>query len=418
VRFDKNAYVRIDKNVSIAGAAAAAVLIIALGGYFAGFSGQPSTQDSAPYADKAAPSPQALSRASGNSLAVSSVELSASEFAKFKVEPVAEREFTVQRQAVGTIDFNQEMSVQVFSPFQGKIIELFKRAGDAIKKDEALFTIDSPDLLQAESTLLSAAGIFQTTTRALRRANGLYAIQGMAQKDLDSAISDQQTAEGTLKAARNAVRIFGKTDADVDRILAERRIDSVLRVYSPITGQVTARNAAPGLYVQPGSTPAPYTVADVSTKWLLANVNEYDVPLLRLGQRIDVTVQAYPNRSFTGQIVNIGAAVDPNSHKVLVRSQVRDPGQELRPGMFARYVIRTGKSVRSPAIPYAGVVREGDGTMTVWVATDGKRLVMREVKTGLQQDGYTQILEGVTVGEQIATEGALYLSNALTTVSR
>lgn len=356
--------------------------------------------------------------APAQSLAARSVELSPSEFAKYKVKPVAERDFAIVREAIGAIDFNQEMSVQVFSPFPGKIIELFAKAGDDVKKGDALFTIDSPDLLQAESALLTAAGTFNTTTRALERAKQLYAIQGIAQKDLDTATSDQQAAEGALKAARNSVRIFGKTDADVDRILTERKIDSVLRVYSPISGRVTSRNAAPGVFVQPGNAPAPYAVSDVSTKWLLANVAEVDIPLLRLGQRVDVTMQAYPGRVFRGEIVNIGAAVDPNTHRVLVRSEVRDLGQELRPGMFARFVIRTGRAMRSPALPSAGIVREGDGTMTVWVTTDGKRLVKRVVVTGLQQEGYTQILDGLNPGEQVATDNALFLSNALTSVSR
>lgn len=357
-------------------------------------------------------------QARGLGLAAQSVELSAPEFAKYKVKPVAERDFAILREAIGAIDFNQEMSVQVFSPFPGRIIELYAKAGSDIKKGEPLFTIDSPDLLQTESSLLAAAGTFNTTTRALERAKQLYAIQGIAQKDLDTATSDQQAAEGAMKAARNAVRIFGKTDADVERILSERRIDSVLRVYSPISGKVTARNAAPGLFVQPGSAPAPYAVSDVSTKWLLANVAEVDIPLLRLGQRVDVTVQAYPDRVFRGEIVNIGAAVDPNTHRVSVRSEVRDPAQELRPGMFARFVIRTGRAMRSPAVPSAGVVREGDGTMTVWVSTDGKRLVKRIVVIGLQQEGYTQVLDGLSPREQVATENALFLSNALTTMSR
>jgi membrane fusion protein, heavy metal efflux system len=110
--------------------------------------------------------------------------------------------------------------------------------------------------------------------------------------------------------------------------------------------------------------------------------------------------------------------VDPNTHRVLVRSEVRDPRHELRPGMFATFVIRTGNSTRSPAVPYSGVVREGDGTMTVWVTTDQKRMTKREVKVGLQQDGYWQILEGLKPGEQVATEGALFLNNALTAASR
>jgi hypothetical protein len=92
-------------------------------------------------------------------------------------------------------------------------------------------------------------------------------LQGIAQKDLEQAVSDQQSAEGALKAARDAVRVFGKTEAEIDRYVATRKIDPLLVVPCPITGEITARNAAPGLFVQPGNPPAPYTVADISTMW-------------------------------------------------------------------------------------------------------------------------------------------------------
>jgi len=347
-----------------------------------------------------------------------SVDLSAAEFAKFKVMPVVEHSFSVQREAVGNIAFNDEMSVQVYPPFQGKIIAVFARAGDAVAKEAPLYTIDSPDLVQAESTLISTAGSLNLTTRVLERAKQLFAIQGIAQKDLEQAVTDQQAAEGAHKAARDALRIFGKTDAEMDHIVAERKVDSVLMVRSPLSGHVTARNAAPGLLVQPGTAPAPYTVSDVSKMWMVANVAEMDIPLLRLGQEVQVMVQAYPGRQFRARVTNIGAAVDPNTRRVSVRSEINDSKNELRPGMFATFVIRTGKPVRSPAVPLAGVVREGDGTMTLWATTDRKRMLKRTVQLGIQQDGYWQILDGVKPGELVATEGALFLNNALTEASR
>jgi len=393
-----------------------------LAGYFSWFSSGSSMEGPAPSAAKAAKTDRspygAPLRPSADPLSAQSVELSASEFEQFKVEPVQERVFTIQREAVGNIDFNQEMAVQVFPPVQGKIISLFARIGDDVKKGEPLYTIDSPDLAQAGSSLINAAGVLNLTTRTLERDRQLREVQAIPQKELDQATSDQQAAEASFKAAREAVRIFGKTDEDMDRIIARRKIDPVLVVRTPITGRVTARNAAPGLLVQPGNPPAPYTVADVSTMWMLANVAETDFPFLRLGEEVDVSVKAYPGRVFRGKIVRIGESVDPITHRVLVRSEVRDSKHKLRPGMFATYVIRTGTDVHTPAVPLNGVVREGDGSMTVWVTTDRKRLVKRTVKVGLQQGGFAQILEGLKPGALVATEGALFLSNALTEASR
>jgi membrane fusion protein, heavy metal efflux system len=341
------------------------------------------------------------------------VNLSDTQLTGVKVEPVADRDFPVEREAVGSIDFNEDMAVQVFTPYQGRIIALFAEIGNDVKKGQTLFTIDSPDLLQAESTLIAAAGVLQLTSKNLDRLRDLYTSRAVSQHDVEQAVSDQQTAEGNLRAARDAVRIFGKSDADIDRIVADRIADPTLVVSSPIDGRITARNAAPGLFVQPGNVPAPYSVADVNTMWMLANVAELDSPAFRVGQQVQVKLGAFPGRVFDGKITTIGATVDPNTRRVLVRSEIKDPQHELRSGMFANFVIDVGAPMRSPAVPLNGVVREGDGTQTVWVTADRRRFTKRTVTIGAEYGGYRQILEGVQAGELVATEGAIFLSNEL-----
>jgi len=342
-----------------------------------------------------------------------SVELSDSQLVSVKVEPAQVREFPVEKGAVGSIDFNEDLEVQVFTPYQGRIIALFAEIGDDVKKGQTLFTIDSPDLLNAESTLIAAAGVLELTTHNLARLRDLYTTRAVSQHDVEQATSDQQTAEGNLRAARDAVRIFGKTDADIDRIVADRMADPTLIVPSPIDGRITARNAAPGLFVQPGNAPAPYTVADINTMWMLANVVEDDSPAFRLGQPVQVSLSAFPGRKFDGKITTIGAIVDPNTRRVLVRSEIKDPQHELRSGMFGYFIIEIGAPLRSPAVPLDGVVREGDGTMTVWVTADRRRFIKRTVKIGDARGGYRQILQGLQPGELVATDGAIFLSNML-----
>jgi membrane fusion protein, heavy metal efflux system len=342
-----------------------------------------------------------------------SIELSDSQLALVKVEPIEEHDFPSEKEAVGSIDFNQDMAVQVFTPYQGRIVALFASVGDDVKKGQTLFTIDSPDLLTAESTLIAAAGVLELTTRSLARLAELYKSLAVSQRELEQAKSDHQTAEGNLRAARDSVRLFGKTEADIDRIVASRSADPTLVVPSPITGRVTARNAAPGLFVQPGNPPAPFVVVDTDIMWMLAEVAEADSPAFRLGQEVQVTINAFPGRVFDGKITTIGASVDPNTRRVLVRSEIKDPKRELRSGMFANFVIRVGAPERSPGIPLAGVVREGDGTMTIWVTADRRRFTKRTVTIGKQYRGYRQILEGAQVGELVATDGAIFLSNAL-----
>jgi membrane fusion protein, heavy metal efflux system len=374
--------------------------------------GQASTAGRSVAPSPAAPSPAAPSPAAP-SPAAPSIELSATQLQSFKIQPVGTHLFPVQDEAVGSIDFNEDMETQVFTNYQGRIVALFAKVGDDVQKGQKLFTIDSPDLVQAESTLINTAGVLRLTTRALARAKDLYAVKGMAQKDYDQAVSDQQGAQGNYTAAADAVRIFGKSAAEVETIAATHRIDSTLLVSSPIAGRVTARNAAPGLFVQPGNAPAPFTVADISTMWMIGNVPEIDSAYVKLGQPVRVSLMAYPDRVYEGKVTTIGATVDPALHTLLVRSEILDPAHALRPGMFAHFVISTEAPVTATAVPVDAVVREGDGTMTLWVTSDRHNFTQRQVKIGLQHDGYDQVVDGVKPAELVVTDGAVFLDNML-----
>ena len=187
-------------------------------------------------------------------------------------------------------------------PTKGKSSSTLVELGDEVHKGQPLYSIDSPDLIQAESTLIGAAATYDLTTKELARAKALYATDAsVPQRELEQATSDQQIAEGALKAARDAVRVFGKSEAEIDQIIASRKIDPALVVPSPIAGQITRATRQPGLLVQPGNAPAPYSVADVSIKWMLANVPESDSPLFHVGQPVEVKVMAYPGRVFQRQ---------------------------------------------------------------------------------------------------------------------
>jgi membrane fusion protein, heavy metal efflux system len=339
-----------------------------------------------------------------------SVDLSPTQLNSIEIGPVGVYSFPVEKEAVGNIDFDGDVSVQVFPDYQGIIIDTLAELGARVQREQPLYTIRSPDLIQAESNLIGAAATFELTNKELLRVKGL---PGVSQRELEQAISDQQTAEGALKAVRDAVRVFGKTDTEIDRMIATRETDPALVVRSSISGEITAKNAQPGFLAQPGNPPAPYTVSDVSRKWMLANVIESDIPLFHLGQPVTVHVLAYPDHEFEGKVSKIYENVDPDTHRVTIRSEIADPHDELRPGMLANFVIRVHGPVESTAIPANAVVREGDGTMTAWVTTDRRHFSRRTIATGLRRNDQVQILEGLRRGELVVTDGAIFLSNML-----
>jgi membrane fusion protein, heavy metal efflux system len=272
------------------------------------------------------------------------VDLAPSQLNAIKIETVGTYRFPVEKETVGSVSFDED-----------------------------------PSIVQAESTLIGAVATFQLDNRELIRARSLGASNGISPKELEQAAADQQTAAAALKAARETLRAAGKTDAEIDQIIATDRIGS----------------------------------KHDTNEWVVANVVETDSPFLRVGQPVKVKVLAFPDRSFQGRVSRIYATVDPGTHRQEVRCEVDDPMNELRIGMFADVVIQIQEPVESTAIPVNGVVREGDGTLTAWASIDKHRFAQRIIRTGLQQDGRVQVLEGLKPGELVVTDGALYLDNVL-----
>jgi len=339
------------------------------------------------------------------------VELNETQVATLKIGTVVEQDFAQEKHSVGNITFDQNKLVTVFAHYQGRLIDAHLNIGDSVQIGQPLFTMQSPDLLTAEANLITVAGTSVLHSRNLTRAKTLVKNGGISQQAADQVIADQQSAEGAMKSARDNVRIFGKSDEEIDKIIAQRQADSTLVVKSPIAGVITGRAAAPGLYVQPGVAPAPYTIADTSTMWMVANIVENDAPFLQIGQSVSVRVAAFPDRIFKGKIIVLGAAIDPNTRRVIARCEVDNSENLLRAGMFATFVITTGEPIRAPAVPQNALVREMDGSISAWTTTDRKHFIRRRVSPGARQNNLVEIKSGLTPGEQLVSDGAIFLSN-------
>jgi len=352
---------------------------------------------------------------------------------RIKIEPVQLRSFREEKTAVGRIAFNDDRTTSIFAPFSGRVQRLIATPGDVLHPGSPLLVIDSPDLGQANADLLAASEAVQKAQNQLTQAErvatrqrllheagvGTYKDFEQADSDLRNAQHDRKTAETQLEAVRNRLRaLFGKSDAEIAKTEATHQVERVMPMLSPIAGTVTARKVSPAQFVRPDNTDPLFAVADVSSMWLIANVAEIDIPLIKVGQEVAVQVLAYPGEVFRARITYVGASVDPAVRRLTVRAEIDNRDGKLKPDMFASFRILTGAPTQSPSVPGDAIVREGDGTMMVWVTTDRKRLVKRTVKVGLQQDGFDQILEGLQPGELVATEGALFLNNARTAASR
>lgn len=254
-----------------------------------------------------------------------------------------------------------------------------------------------PSEVQAESTLLGAAATFILDSNQLVRARALYPAKGIARSELEQDIANEESAQAALQTARDAVRVLGVTDGEINQMIASGNMNG--------TGAAVPAGSG-GLRGQKSSDAA----------WVLADVAESDIPLLRAGQPVRVKVAAWPGRVFDGKIRRIYAIVDPAIHREAVRCEVSDPRHELRVGMLATVIIEVSRPVKAPAVPVNGVVREGDGTMTAWVTTDRKHFTQRVIRTGMSENGEVQIVDGLRPGELVVTDGAIFLDNMVNAV--
>ena len=387
------------RNILLVGAIAFAGYYFVLGGKDKWPFGTPHQEAAeAPAADKSGPPV---------------LELTEKQLQQLKIGKIESRDFRVVKSAVGNVDFNQDQSTQVSSPYQGRILEVLVYLGDRVTKGQPLFTIESPDLMTAEATLIQTAGVLDLTNANLTRLRGALKVGGMAQKDLDQVTSDQKTADGAYKSARLGLTVYGKTDAEIDQIAKEHKVDHALVIRSPVDGIVSARVAAPGVFVQPGNAPTPITVSDDSSMWLNSYVIESDALAMRAGEQVVARVPTASEEPFTGKVTRVGGSVDPMTHRLLVRAQIDDPEHKLRAGMIATFEITTAAPSHGLSIPAAGVVREGDGARTAWVQKDATHFEQRVIKLGIHQDNDIQVIDGLKEGETVIVEGAVFVDNIL-----
>jgi membrane fusion protein, heavy metal efflux system len=342
------------------------------------------------------------------------VQLTAEQSKELKIGLVGEFQFHQIKEAVGVIDFDKHHTADVYSPYQGRINQFLVEAGKDVKKGQVLYTVLAPDVAQASSSLLSTAGQLKQANETLKRAKDLFEYKSISQKELEQNISDQQTAEANFLAAKKSMQLYGFSDEDIQDVVKNHKIDYELKVKSPISGRVISRTGSTGQLVQPGVAPAPATVSDLNELWMVAQVPESETSFYKLGQPLTVQVQAYPERKFPAKIVYVGDSIDPVTRRLTLYARIDNTAHDLKPQMLASFQIEITKPESFPALPPQALARESNGTQVVWKTTDGITFNRQVVKIGITQDGMVQVLEGLQIGDKIALNKALFLSNVYT----
>ena len=307
----------------------------------------------------------------------------------------------------GTVAYNAFNTTPVITQVGGPVSRILVVPGQHVKIGQPMLDVSSPDYSQLLDAYLKAADAFRLADKNWARAQDLYQHHAIAQRDLEQAESDRNQAQADLNAADQGMRILGiKNPGD----LAKAPSSALIPVLAPIGGEVVERLVSPGQVVQAGQTQA-FTISDLSTVWVLANVYQADLAAVRTGDDVVVKTDSYPD-SFHGKISYVSPALDPNTRTLQARIVVDNPGEKLKRDMYCTVTVTAGSIPNAIAVPDSSVLRDDNNQPFVYLATSANQFGRRDVEIGESLNGKTRILRGLSPGERVVGNGSLFLQFA------
>lgn len=307
----------------------------------------------------------------------------------------------------GTVAYNAFNTTPVITQVGGPVTRILVVPGEHVKTGQPMLDVSSPDYSQLLSAYLKAAETFRLAQKNYSRAQELYQHHAIAERDLEQAESDRNQAQTDLNAAEQGMKILGiKNPAD----LAKAPSSAQVPVLAPISGEVVERMVAPGQVVQAGQTQA-FTISDLSTVWVLANVYQMDLAFVQSGEDVVVQTDAYPG-SFHGRISYVSPALDPNTRTLQARIVVDNPGETLKRDMYCTVSVAAGSFSNVVAVPDSSILRDDNNQPFVYIANGANQFGRRDVELGASQNGQIQILKGISAGDRVVGDGSLFLQFA------
>jgi len=307
----------------------------------------------------------------------------------------------------GAVAYNAFNTTPVITQVGGPVSRILVVPGQHVNAGEPMLDVSSPDYSQLLDSYLKAADSFRLAEKFYTRAQDLFQHHAIAERDLEQAESDRTQAQADLNAAEQGMKILGiKNPED----LAKAPSSALIPVLAPIGGEVVERLVSPGQVVQAGQTQA-FTISDLSTVWVLANIYQSDLAYVHSGDEVVVETDSFPD-SFHGRISYVSPALDPNTRTLQARILVDNPGEKLKRDMYCTVTVTAGVLSNVVAVPNASVLRDDNNQPFIYVATGANQFARRDVDLGETQNGQTQIMKGISVGERVVGDGSLFLQFA------
>lgn len=307
----------------------------------------------------------------------------------------------------GTVAYNGFLTTPVITQVSGPVSRIVVSPGEQVGKSHPMLYVSSPDYSQLRANYLKARDAHSLAHKNYLRSQDLYAHHAIAERDLQAAESAEIQAQADLQAAEQSIKVLGIPRPDT---LVETPASPEVPLLSPISGEVVERLCAPGQVIQAAQTQC-FTVSNMSTVWVLANVYENQLAYVHVGDQVTIQTDAYPD-IFTGRISFMGAALDPTSRTLQARIDTRNPTGKLKKDMYVTATVQAGKVKDALVVPDAAVLRDADNEPFVYVQAGSNQFARRPVKLGESNNGQTQILDGLKVGDHVAGNGSLFLQFA------
>ncbi len=350
------------------------------------------------------PKPETRTRPAG-------LTLPPEQLARVKVGPVVASTFRRSVETTGAVAFDADQATQVLAPISGPVSRLLVPLGARVKAGDPLATVASPDFAAAVSAYRKGDAAARNARRIADRDRELFANDAIARRDLEQAETDAVSAEADRDSALQQLRALGLGEAALEDIRQGRAAATAGgAIRSPIDGTVVERLITPGQLLQAGTTPC-FTVADLSTVWVLANVFESKLPLVAVGDPAEITTGASPE-AFPGTVDYIAALVDPNTRAISVRIVVSNPRRVLKKDMYVRIAIHPKSDSSGLLLPVSAVLRDDEKLPFVYVQGADGSFGRRRVTLGSQVGERYEIREGLRPAERVVADGGLFMQFA------
>lgn len=360
--------------------------------------------DSAKPADKPAPAKQEakVGAKPGGHADEGGLKLSDEDIkvAGIKVEPLQEQEIAHQLVVTATIQANQDRLAKVAPRISGRIAGVMAKLGDRVVAGQALASLDSIEMGEARSAYLQASSEAAVAKANFDRAEKLQAEQIISQKDYLRTRADHEKARANARAASEKLQMLGVAPAG-----AAASGLSIFPLTAPFAGTVIEKKAVLGELAT--TDKALFTIADLSTVWIEANLFEKDLARLKTGADAQVTVTAYPNEVFKGKLTYIGSTIDKDTRTLGGRIEVRNADGRLKPEMFASAAITTGGALKGLILPDSAIVLINEQP-TVFIQ-EAKHFEARPIEIGEKLNGRVVVKSGVKAEDLVVMTGAYAL---------